>query len=138
MRGVAARVAEIEAMKPTALKTEWERVHGEQPPLLAASLLARALAFDAQCAAQGGAGEKMRLRLIGMGAARSAPTRTLAPGTQLVREWQGVEHRVTVTDGGFLHQGKPYKSLSAIARAITGSRWNGWIFFGLKNQRART
>jgi hypothetical protein len=52
-------------------------------------------------------------------------------------EWQGMEHSVTVRDEEFEYQGRPYKSLSAIARLITGTRWNGWIFFGLKNQRAR-
>ena len=56
-------------------------------------------------------------------------------GTRLIREWQGVEHLVTVTSDGFDWQGRPYKSLSAIARAITGTRWNGWVFFGLKNHR---
>ncbi len=56
-------------------------------------------------------------------------------GTRLIREWQGVEHVVTVTADGFDWQGRPYKSLSAIARAITGTRWNGWVFFGLKNHR---
>jgi len=55
----------------------------------------------------------------------------------LIREWQGAEHSVTVRDDGYEYQGRPYKSLSAIARLITGTRWNGWIFFGLKNQRAR-
>lgn len=59
-------------------------------------------------------------------------------GTRLLREWQGVEHVVTVTTDGFEWQGRPYKSLSAIARAITGTRWNGWVFFGLKNHRGRT
>ena len=59
-------------------------------------------------------------------------------GTRLVREWRGVEHVVTVTAGGFEWQGQPYKSLSAIARAITGTRWNGLVFFGLKNRRRRT
>jgi hypothetical protein len=59
-------------------------------------------------------------------------------GTQLVREWQGIEHRVTVLDGAFEFQGRPFKSLSATARAITGTRWNGWVFFGLKNRRAAT
>ena len=60
-----------------------------------------------------------------------------AAGTQLVREWQGTEHRVTVRDdGAFEYQGQPFKSLSAIARTITGTRWNGWVFFGMKNQRA--
>jgi hypothetical protein len=53
----------------------------------------------------------------------------------LLREWQGVEHVVTVTVDGFEWQGRPYKSLSAIARAITGTRWNGWVFFGLKSRR---
>lgn len=56
-------------------------------------------------------------------------------GTRLIREWQGVEHTVTVTLNGFEWQGRPYQSLSAIARAITGSRWNGWVFFGLKHKR---
>jgi Protein of unknown function (DUF2924) len=56
-------------------------------------------------------------------------------GTRLIREWQGVEHCVTVLDDGFEYQGRHYRSLSAIARAITGTRWNGLIFFGLKNQR---
>lgn len=59
-------------------------------------------------------------------------------GTRLLREWQGVEQIVTVTADGFEWQGRPYKSLSAIARAITGTRWNGWTFFGLKNHRRRT
>jgi hypothetical protein len=53
-------------------------------------------------------------------------------GTRLIREYQGIEHCATVTDSGFEYQGRPYKSLSAIARAITGTRWNGWVFFGLR------
>jgi hypothetical protein len=56
-------------------------------------------------------------------------------GTRLIRDWQGVEQIVTVTQDGFEWQGRPYRSLSAIARAITGTRWNGWVFFGLKNHR---
>ena len=57
-------------------------------------------------------------------------------GTRLIREYQGVEHTVTVLHDGFEWEGRPYRSLSAIARAITGTRWNGWMFFGLKNQRS--
>ena len=56
-------------------------------------------------------------------------------GTRLLRTYQGVEHAVTVMQDGYEWQGRPYKSLSAIARAITGTRWNGLVFFGLKNQR---
>ena len=55
-------------------------------------------------------------------------------GTQLVRQYQGSVHTVTVTVSGYAWEGRPYRSLSAIARAITGTRWNGWAFFGLKNR----
>ena len=57
-------------------------------------------------------------------------------GTRLIREWQGVEHTATVLDDGFEYQGRQYKSLSAIARAITGTRWNGPPFSGLRNYRS--
>ena len=59
-------------------------------------------------------------------------------GTRLIREYQGIEHCVTVRRDDFDYLGTPYKSLSAIARAITGTRWNGLVFFGLKNQRAQS
>src|ERR1700730_3219209 len=59
-------------------------------------------------------------------------------GTRLIREYRGIEHCVTVRQEGYEYQGRPYGSLSAIARAITGTRWNGWAFFGLKNARGRS
>ena len=55
-------------------------------------------------------------------------------GTRLTREYQGVEHVVTVLRDGFEYEGRPYRSLSAIARSITGTRWNGWTFFGLRGR----
>ena len=55
-------------------------------------------------------------------------------GTRLIRTYQGVEHTVTVLTDGYEWQGRPYRSLSAIARAITGTRWNGLVFFGIKRQ----
>ena len=57
-------------------------------------------------------------------------------GTRLMREYQGVQHSVTVTGDGYEYQGRPYRSLSAIARAITGTRWNGLLFFGLRSRGA--
>jgi hypothetical protein len=57
-------------------------------------------------------------------------------GTQLIREYQGIEHVVTVTRAGYDYRGQPYQSLSAIARAITGTRWNGRVFFGLRPSRS--
>ena len=65
---------------------------------------------------------------------RAANDRPIA-GTRLIREWQGIEHCVTVRGEDFEYRGRPYKSLSAIAREITGVRWNGWVFFGLKSHR---
>jgi len=61
--------------------------------------------------------------------------RTPVTGTRLVREWNGVEHVITVERFGFSWQGRTYKSLSAIARAITGTRWNGYRFFGLREKK---
>ena len=58
-------------------------------------------------------------------------------GTRLIREYQGVEHSVTVLHDGYEWEGRPYKSLSAVARAITGTRWNGLVFFGLRNNRGQ-
>jgi Protein of unknown function (DUF2924) len=64
-------------------------------------------------------------------ARRRDPGRPIA-GTQLRRQWQGTEHVVTVREHDFEYNGRPYRSLSAIAREIVGSRWNGWLFFGLR------
>ena len=69
------------------------------------------------------------------GRSKIRPDRLPIAGTQMIREWQGVQHRVTVRGGDFEYEGRPYKSLSAIAREITKVRWNGWVFFGLKNHR---
>ena len=76
------------------------------------------------------------LALFGPGLTRRQEGKPIA-GTRLIREWQGVEHVVTVTRDGYEWQGRPYTSISALARAITGTRWNGWVFFGLKNHRRR-
>ena len=64
--------------------------------------------------------------------------KTLKPSMRLVRTWKGKTHSVTVTAAGFCYEGKDYSSLSTIANEITGSRWNGWLFFGLKNKKGAT
>ena len=73
------------------------------------------------------AGEAARLR-------RAKGRRELAPGTTLTRVWHGVEVAVRVTESGFEWDGKPYRSLSAVARAITGQAWSGNLFFGLRGR----
>ena len=126
-----------------ALKAKWRDLFETEPPPFNRRYLESRLAYRIQELAYGGLKPETVERLQALADELEegpSPRRGWAKGrpiagTQLVREWQGVEHRVTVTDGGFLHGGKPYKSLSAIANAITGTRWNGLVFFGLKNQR---
>lgn len=140
MTGSALEVAAIDALSNAALKAEWERVHGTPAPMLAPSLLGRDLAHRAQLAASGGIDRRLERRLHDLVAAEADRARPgssastsarLAAGSQLLREWGGVTHRVIVEpDGRFLYDGRSWRSLSAIARAITGTRWSGPRFFG--------
>ena len=144
---VLARLAALKTTPTPELKQQWRDLFETEPPAFNRRYLESRLAYRIQELAYGGLKPETVERLQALAddldddrsnVRRHRTTNRPIAGTQLVREWQGVEHRVTVTDGGFLQQGKPYKSLSAIARAITGTRWNGWVFWGLKNQRART
>ena len=102
----------------------------------------RGLAYRIQELAYGGLSEETLERLEAIAdelegkTARRCRLRANRPiaGTRLIREWKGVEHCVTVRTDDFEYQGRPYKSLSAIAKLITGTQWNGLVFFGLKNQ----
>jgi hypothetical protein len=142
---VLAQIGALKAMPATALKARWRELFDTEPPPYNRRFLESRLAYRIQELAYGGLKPETLGRLapladeVGGKAAkgpRPAKDRPIA-GTCLIREWQGVEHSVTVRDDGYEYQGRPYKSLSAIARLITGTRWNGWTFFGLKNQRAR-
>jgi len=142
---VLARVAALKALPITQLKQQWRNLFEGEPPAYNRRFLEARLAYRLQELAFGGLKPATLARLEAIadeldrggniGRFRQARDMPIA-GTQLIREWQGVEHRVTVRDDGFEYQGTPYKSLSAIARRIAGTRWNGWVFFGLKNQRA--
>jgi hypothetical protein len=95
----------------------------------------RAVAYKLQEDAYGGLSPALRRKLLGMGqkAFTKPRPRTLRPGTILLREWQGVTHRVTMVEGGAIYRGEKYRSLSEVARLITGARWSGPRFFGLKS-----
>jgi hypothetical protein len=142
---VLAQIGALKSMDAKALKGRWRELFDTEPPPYNRRFLESRLAYRIQELTYGGLKPETVERLAALAAAvggkgtkraRSAQDRPIA-GTRLIREWQGVEHSVTVRDDDFEYQGRPYKSLSAIARLITGTRWNGWIFFGLKNQRAR-
>jgi hypothetical protein len=142
---VLARVAALKAMPIPALKQQWRELFETEPPPYNRRFLEHRLAYRIQELAYGGLKPETIKRLKGiaedldggdlMRRRQLANDRPIA-GTRLIREWQGVEHCVTVRDADFDYQGRPYRSLSAVARAITGTRWNGLIFFGLKNRRA--
>ena len=129
-----AAARSFETMGLEALRAEWRRRYGAPPTLRSVQLLRHMLAWRVQADAMGGLDAKL-VREI-RAAAKSGRRPSMATGTQLAREWQGRLHEVEVVDGGFLYDGRRYKSLSAVARAITGVRWNGPRFFGLRQEAA--
>ena len=142
---VLARVAALKTLPIPQLKAQWRDLFESEPPPYNRRFLEHRLAYRIQELAYGGLKPSTLKRLRELGEQldggnpanrrRHHQDRPLA-GTRLIREWQGVEHCVTVRDDGYEYQGRPYKSLSAVARGITGTRWNGWLFFGLKNRAA--
>ena len=144
---VIARVAALKTTTTPDLKAMWRQLFETEPPPYNRRFLESRLAYRIQELAYGGLKPETIERLEALAEdldggdpakrRRRAKDRPIA-GTRLIREWKGFEHCVTVRDEGFEYQGRPYHSLSAIARAITGTRWNGWVFFGLKNQRAQS
>lgn len=143
---ILGRLAALKTMPTPELKRQWRELFEAEPPPYNRRFLESRLAYRIQELAYGGLKRETVERLEALGeqldggdpATRSKPAneRPIA-GTRLIRDWQGVEHCVTVRDDDFEYQGRPYKSLSAVARAITGTQWNGLVFFGLKNHRSR-
>jgi len=141
---IPARLAALKTTPTPDLKAQWRELFASEPPPFNRQYLVSRLAYRIQELAYGGLKSETIRRLEKLGEDLDGGNITkrrirtdIKPitGTRLLREWQGVEHVVTVTADGFEWQGRPYQSLSSIARAITGSRWNGWVFFGLKNRR---
>ena len=141
---ILARLAALKTTPTPDLKKQWRELFETEPPPYNRRFLESRLAYRIQELAYGGLKPATIERLEALGEQLDggnivmrrirADDRPIA-GTRLIREWQGVEHTVTVLGDVYEWQGRPYRSLSAIARAITGTRWNGWVFFGLKNHR---
>lgn len=134
---IAVEVARIHALAPDGLRRTWRAVFGRTPPAsLSTGLLARMIAWHIQERAFGGLDRDTRRFLDSLARAGASPRRQLKPGTVLVRDYQGQRHTVTVEREGFDWQGTSYSSLSAIARAITGTAWSGPRFFALQGRGA--
>lgn len=133
---VEKEVAALADLSPAQLRARWVELKGAPVPRVSPALLRLALASEIQAKALGGISRKTSQTLHQMANGKSQ-TRAAAPGMRLVREWNGSVHVVTVDDGGQISwNGRQWNSLSEVARAITGTRWSGPAFFGLKQKRA--
>jgi hypothetical protein len=141
---VLARLAALQTAAAPDLKQQWRELFGKEAPPHNRAYLRSRLAYRIQELAYGGLKPETLARLEALGEQLDGGNIVLrrirgddrpVAGTRLIREHQGVEHMVTVLADGYEWHGRPYRSLSAIARAITGTRWNGSAFFGLKTRR---
>ncbi len=138
---VLSRLAALQTATAAELKEQWRALFGKEPPPFNRAYLVSRLSYRVQELAYGGLKPETRARLEALGEQLDggnvvlrrvrADSRPL-PGARLIREYDGVQHVVTVRADDFEYEGRPYRSLSAIARHITGTRWNGWVFFGLR------
>jgi Protein of unknown function (DUF2924) len=133
-----AQIAALKTRSTPELRDMWRELFDKEPPVLGRRYLEDRIAFRVQELHFGGLSDRARRRLDALAdqlepkaARRRDPGRPIA-GTQLRREWKGIEHVVSVREHDFEYNGRPFKSLSAVAREIAGSRWNGWTFFGLR------
>ena len=127
--------AELKDLPRADLVDRYEHLLDTPPPKgLSTPLLCRIVAFETQAAEHGGLGLRLRKQLRSIADEGGAIGRTvhLKSDARLIREWNGVTHVVDRTENGFSYRGKTYRSLSAIAKEITGAKWSGPRFFGLK------
>jgi hypothetical protein len=132
-------IARLRGLDLISLRARWRTMFGRRAPAhLPKHLLLRIVVYRLQADMHGDldpASVRYLDRLAKAGASKSASlpdSSSVRPGTLLVREWDGVLHRVMALDQGFAWNGTSYRSLSQVARAITGTRWNGPRFFGLR------
>jgi len=137
-----AELESLYTLKPNELAERWRALYGaDLPARLRRPLIIQALAYRLQEKALGGLKPSTR-RLLETVAGRSGnlraarqPKRSVQTGAVLVREWHGSKHQVTVLKDGFMFKGRHFESLSKIAREITGTRWSGPLFFGLRSRQ---
>ena len=136
MASVEDRLAALETMAAPELRTLWVKLRGTTAPPISAGMLRLALAWEIQASVHGRLSRATQQRLAQHGRGK---TRTSAakPGMRLVREWNGHVHVVTLGSDGVVHWNeRQWRSLSEVAREITGTRWSGPAFFGLKKRVA--
>ena len=135
-QNVSEELKDLEACNIDSLKAKWHALHGADPPKgLSAKLMRRAIGFEIQVRAYGGAKPAARRELQkALSTSAGEVCKCIAPGSRLLREWHGDVYVVDVVEDGVIWNQKSYASLSAVARDITGTRWNGRKFFGVESQ----
>lgn len=140
---ISAEIVRLELLTLEMLREEWRRVYQIPPPRrLSRDILLRGIAYKLQENAFGGLSKAIRRRLQDTDpsamspAAERSPRPVFRPGTRLVREWHGITHTVVILEDGVEWRGKRYRSLSVVAREITGAQWSGPRFFGLTLERS--
>jgi hypothetical protein len=139
---ISRKLASLKSLAIKELKQQWRSLYGCEPPhRVSRELLTRAVAYRIQEKAFGGLKPSTRRLLERLGSdlrcgrpLNLAPAAPASAGTVLMRDWQGATHEVKVLDRGVLYKRKRYRSLSEVARLITGSRWSGPLFFGLRRK----
>lgn len=133
-RQAKADTVQVTALSLSELREDWQTRFDAPPMHRAVDLLRRALAWRIQAEAYGGFDAATR-RLLSKDGTKlhTAPQ----PGMRLARDWAGRRHEVVVLDGRIIYEGQTFGSLSAVARHITGQRWNGPRFFGLRGANGR-
>jgi hypothetical protein len=140
------QIKQLELSTIPDLKLKWQKLNGQEPPQFAKrSFLTQVIAWELQAKAFGGIEPSLHRLLLELGSGQppstsgeaDRPPQKLSPGVKLIRTWRGETHQVIVTERGFLWRDRAFKSLSIIARAITGTQWSGPVFFGLKKTKPK-
>jgi len=147
-----AEIAALQQLSFRELQARWRELTGTDPPRYNRSFLTRRLAYRMQGLAFGGLSQRARGKMAALLAQAGCDELGRLPaerrnrrdngsrpivGTRFLRDWNGEQHEVTVVQRGFAYRGRRYRSLSAIARAITGTRWNGPAFFGMRGAKGQ-
>jgi hypothetical protein len=144
---VLRQLAALQNMSTEELKEKWRDLYGTEPPEYRSTFFRKRLAYRIQELFYGSLSEKSHKKLLetakndpasgitGKGLKKKGNSSwQVLPGTRLIREWRGREHEVVATNKGFEYDGRHFRSLSAVAKKITGTKWNGLVFFGLKKK----
>lgn len=137
MADLERRIGALDNLSSSALKAEWQRLVGSVPPRISPAMMRLALAWEYQAMALGGLPRTTQQKLAQLAGGKTH-TAEVRAGMRLTREWAGVVHVVTIGEDRVIRwKGREWRSLSEVARAITGTRWSGPAFFGLKQRLAR-